>query len=1267
MKLLHIATVSVSLHEAPPGLQLTKPPPVFEANACAQPTLAMTIESNPKPKSATHEKLRLKPPTILRLPFSSPMGEEVLSPTSPNSRTPPQDRREKFAVAMGQEKATPRQRGLALETATKGDVGRLGGEAAKPKKVPGLNVVTTFPTRKASAQTTGDDDSRQYPPRGSSRPGNTAWKGDASNGQQTRHRYQPSVNSLTSAGPKGRLGDLRRADSKVSTLSPSDRAVVIGISLPQNEASDVPISAVSPVRERDRKLGSQLARDRRPSITPSIVITPAKDIEPWSAEAEDDKASPPRPRARSRSSVYSQGPGLSNIIDSSVVPPVPALPPESKQHNMWIKTGKEPSERVMSTCTIFDEEEDPVMGARGRPGSGQSQNRILHCSSMDTIATRPRSQGWWNNIMSPFWPKSPMSFKTPPLPSPKNGSPQGDDRNTLIEEDDVSVLNEKAGDLESKHTSWTDSPIEEEHEKPALTFDEILPGTTRSITALQPDTAVPDSSIIPSRFEGFGAAAEYFEACLYEEHSSTPYFACQNHSCLPRDFEANGVHQDDLKMSSMRGVGLEEANPSMSNAEGSRAIDALQAPTNRFSSALHEAVSPEPRQRPTSDATVIEDLDETPDVQEAYAASVVKAPEPIPMAQPAAIREEIEPEEPVAPIKQTYRTPPPPPPPPADSPVREFRPATPAKRYIAVMPPEPSPPKAYEEPITPGPQTQAPKDALPLRNLRDNTPAQDTSIVNHNYYGRGFRQSGEQTSMADFFPPPKKGKQYPRGGETSEEQERGIQEEKKGGKGEEKKNKSTFKESKPSMLSKLGNCCCHRRKDNGDKDSKMSRKKKRLLWLLAAGLIWMIILIVVLAMTLHRKGDTMAVQSQWLNITGYPPIPTGVSTIAQPNAVDEVSGCVVPDTLWSCALPKEQQQVIAPNAPDQPNFRVEIRFQNGTNATSSINSTTNSKRSERVAKPASTGSFIRRRLLELRNALPSSLYIASPSPPNPEDQSFLGNTTDGNHAPYDGEYTPFFMTFDPPAPLPSSSRLLKRATTSISSTAPSTADPFPNLATVIPSASANPNGTASPANLYPFPAAQPLRLFDRGLASEHYGFYTYFDRSIFLKSTGLFNGSYTSVPGDGDGGALENSAKVRCTWAQTRFLVQIWTNKGSPYPLLSGNGTLVPQSGQNATSLANSSANDLSRPGSFPYPVTILLDRHGGDIKTKEIYCYGLDDSEKPTSTKKVALEDRAFKGTLVNPAQGPFASVKVDLKDGGPGGIDGGSGGCRCAWQNWK
>jgi hypothetical protein len=188
------------------------------------------------------------------------------------------------------------------------------------------------------------------------------------------------------------------------------------------------------------------------------------------------------------------------------------------------------------------------------------------------------------------------------------------------------------------------------------------------------------------------------------------------------------------------------------------------------------------------------------------------------------------------------------------------------------------------------------------------------------------------------------------------------------------------------------------------------------------------------------------------------------------------------------------------------------------------------------------------------------------------------------------------------------------------------------------------DGTAAAANLLPLPSAQPLRLYNRGMDNEHYGFYTYFDRSIFLKQ---INGTNRGGnPADTDGGSSKDAAKLRCTYSQTRFLVQIWTRSKESKPLLQKS--------------ASGSTDAFKRPGTFPYPVTVTIDRHGGDPAKKNLYCYEMEDDgtiKNQESKKSFQFEDRAFGGTLVKGTQGQ-GSVS--------GSIDGGTGGCRCQWQNW-
>ncbi|OAL55883.1 hypothetical protein IQ07DRAFT_529837 [Pyrenochaeta sp. DS3sAY3a] len=422
------------------------------------------------------------------------------------------------------------------------------------------------------------------------------------------------------------------------------------------------------------------------------------------------------------------------------------------------------------------------------------------------------------------------------------------------------------------------------------------------------------------------------------------------------------------------------------------------------------------------------------------------------------------------------------------------------------------------------------------------------------------------------------------------------------------------------------------KKQEGTQEKKKKKKRGVCFWGCCCCLIFFILLAILIPVivvltrrnnnnetptTTQPQQPNQDIGNQWLNLPNYPAIPTGILTIAQPEAVEEESGCVAPTTLWSCALPKELQNSVKPNKPDQPNFQIEITFENGTAATLP----------KRAANPVSAGAFIRERLLRVRAAL-----SPSPAPPSEAEMNFLGRTTDGNSAPFEGEDTPLFITFQNPQA--KSSRLAKRADPS---------DPT-NITAVIPPPMLDTDGTAAPANLLPYPVAQPLRLFNRGKDTEYYGFYSYYDRSIFLKQ---INGTNRGGnPADTDGGSTKDAANLRCTYAETRFLVQIWTRSKDSKPLL-----------QNSTSDASAV---FRRPGTFPYPVTVTIDRHGGDPAKKNLYCYSIESDgtiKNEASKRAFQFEDRAFGGNLVNGTQGRGIVT---------GSIDGGTGGCRCQWQNW-
>ena len=1251
------------------------------------------MSTSPRPNNATPQRLQIAPHLVPRMPFSSPMGEEVLSPTTPNaSRSPPQHQIQLSQNrGIGQLNGSLSCQNYEIPKPGKGDWGNkeFKSKAATKPRWPGLNVVTNFSKPPILAQKAAD---RKLEPGhgqglGLKRQDNSGTLSRSMTVESLgiRHQRSNTQSSLKPSMSKGRIGDLSRASSKWSNLSPSDRAVVIGISVSPEEFAEQSASPEASAVE-PRGLTEQHALDRRPSVAPSIVITPAKDIAPWST-AEDDEV---QRRQRAASSVYSQLPiqNGGRFIGANIVPPIPPLPPDVKQHNEQMFTNDEKHEKnshagIISTCTIFDEDEHdniPIDVQEGQYPGGSHLKVITKRGSMDTIATKHRSQGWWNHIVSPFFPRSPMTLKfgsstptkpemaVPTPPSPGTATHAREVRTSRRVSLPPTVA--KSDWPESPRTSWTDSSIDADMEKRGFVDEDDRRGTF--ISDEPQEMPPPDSAALVSRFEGFGAAAEYYEACLYDMHSETPFFECQNHVCLPARTDSRSP-PIALEAGPTRDAdaGSSELVEPPRHAQSSQYTTTKQTPNNRFSAAFHQAITPSSKARPQSDTTLIEDWDGTPIVQEARAAPILRAPEPVTATHPQLpateprVQARPDPdqdkriEQPKEPAQVT----------PCQPPVYSSpkKPRTP-KKYVAVLPPDrtPAPYETdYGQPMSPQPMTPAAaksgvKDAIVMNGMR-RKPLESSTMQgprDHNYFRRPKTpQSEDHDSTSDLYPP------YRPGHKSPTPRVWGVQD-----KGLPQRQPKSSRE-----FPKLRNCF------SGAKPK--HKKQRRIMMAIAAGLVLLITLILVLCMTLTRKGNKTPVQSRWLNLTGYPPIPTGVSTIIQPNNILADSDCVEPSTMWSCAVPKEEQQGISPNAPDQPNFRVEIMFQNGTNATSNATAANASDIDRRsyghVVNPISARDFISSRLLVVRNVFSSNSFAPSPTPPSLEDQTFLGNSTDGNAVPFDGEYTPFFMSFESATKL-SSPSLLRRQTSSDSASSNSSSDdPFPDPTKAIPPPARNADGTAASAMLYPTPSAQPLRLYDRGLDTEHYGFYTYFDRSIFLKSSVPLNGSSNDtapVPDDEDGGASETEATVRCTWAQTRFLVQIWTKKQSLATLLDPNPNTTSstkpshRTSNNATSLSNSSANDFTQPGSFPYPVSITLDRHGGDINDKMVYCYGMDDREHILSAeKKIQLEDRAVGGNLVNPALGPFGNVNVTRAQGGPGGIDGGSGGCGCRWVNWQ
>lgn len=938
-------------------------------------------------------------------------------------------------------------------------------------------------------------------------------------------------------------------------ISPSDRPIPIGISVPSDSVSDFDFSPYQSGRQRSDS-DATLA-------TPSIIITPAAAMKSvWSPDTATESEYTP--------SIYSRA-TFNAYATVSDVPPVPALPrdmvnasnEQSNNSSYQDKYASSPrartgtlesagtafedidfdmkqKDRITSTGTVFEEDEMPL-----RDRQTQFSNLSLDTSM---VPTPRRSHGWWNVITTPFEFSRTNSVWT------QNG------RNTE-KTPDVPMMPQRFAEVPDS-PSTTSSIIWSATEKsPSINGYSPRVPITFSTTTTRP-TADESKRLDQAPYH----TPEHSASDQGRANKSPPELIGGNELLTQND----GAHKHEKTSSrSERYVlSLLSAMPTSPNVN-TAAVDTVSMP----------------RQVPEQHQPIVVNIEFHEKQQHTEALSTNANSSYSPPTQPS--------------IKGASAAP------------QSFQLGTPASRVIASQsPPHFPPPPVQQRNGSPAPAQEIKLnfqtsrfDSFGSGSHQFPPPPHFAQTASQSHYDRSSRASSPVSefdlkaqkkhkkvfNIMDWLPFLRRGRH----------------------------NKKQKKEKSRSRRWCLGCCCC----------------------LLILILIAIIVPVVVFVSKKHSNNSSdgkpggkpsstpgavpdIEQPSQWLNLTGYPPMPTGVSTIAQPEAVEKEDGCVQTTTMWSCAVPKEEQQAISPNKPDQPNLKIEIIFENGT-----ISDASKTRPAKRAANPVSAGSLVRSRFLNTR-ASPS----ASPAAPEIEDYKFLGENTDDNQTPFEGEDTPFFISvLDTKGTAPS--RFGKRADD--------------DLTKAIPQPMLKPDGTAAPANLLPLTSGQPLRLFNRGKEDEHYGFFIYYDRSIFLKET-IKNFTLGGNPADRDGGSDFDAATMRCTWAQTRFLVQIWTRSQSKKPLLG------------SPSNTNSDAT-LTRPGSFPYPVTITIDRHGGLATRKMLYCYKMETNGKIIDlpqNKQFGLEDRGFGGNIVNPAGG------FDKNVTGP--VDGGTGGCHCRWQNW-
>ncbi|KAH9845733.1 Ca2+-modulated nonselective cation channel polycystin [Teratosphaeria destructans] len=997
-------------------------------------------------------------------------------------------------------------------------------------------------------------------------------------------------------------------------VSPSDRVIPIGLSVPVSSArkGSGGSEASSLARQRSARRGED-------AQTPTIVITPAKE----DFEFVDSDFSGHRPTSSIYSRYTNYAPRTANAGDTPPVPPLPFCVARSTTQRSACKTSEEHSE----------------------PEDSQAQSKRL--TSQSHLPTPLRSKGWWNVVTSPFSAGSKSSaffWRSPSLPE------EDEDRAPIL--DDASSMGEC-----DQHAGFifTNRALDDDELRTALpqnTGTDRPPVPQRSKTApcfLASGATTVNIYRVPSH----GYAAAYYDASRHfpsviintsqrgdledlEGWSPSQSVAqSENDGALDgtpsqskrglaadyydpnKDFSTPTLLQRENRLSDEISASW---SPSQSVAcpdrESGTSKTATPAGTNRAPSidAASEAV--EDKSRATTAGTYDED-GPFADSHQSFKPNVPKdglcatrTSHVIPAATGINVfstpsQEELEYTSPPRPMQARDNT--------EQTMASCFSPlsASPVvedAHMATFVGPHPSQGELRQVEVTPYRLSTPPDRGLAAATMasRDVTrneatenalcrPAMHERTASNESFGLGIRGADdEKAQTAEIVPV---------------WQDHGF-----------------FKTAGRRVDRELG----------AQRPGPPWHKRFRLMLILGGAcllIIWIVLMVMFVA--IKSKGG-MPVEAEWLNLTGYPPLPTGVSTIIRPSKVSEVDGCVNAPQLWSCDWPL---------AEDQSNYRFEIRFRNHTVP----------KNETQLAKRGT--------------------YTAHPSAPSDDDQIFTGRYTDNVTSPYDGEQTPFYLSLlnasaltttsilasslerrGDPYPYPTSDNSSSSSVSSASSAEGPMSIPSPRLTA---------DGKPSAAELYPLAVAQPLKLYNRGQDDEHYGFYTYFDRTIYVSksSSNASDGSWlgSSISSNV---ALKDATAV-CTLSQSRLHIQMWTKKSAVASL----DSVVPLKGLPAI---NSTANNMTAPGSFPYSVTISLDRHGGSAREKGVYCYGISEGQKVDKDLKTWIdEDRAFGGVLVNPAAVPSSSGTAVMKRrtaiDSYEGIDGGTGGCSCEWQNWR
>lgn len=321
----------------------------------------------------------------------------------------------------------------------------------------------------------------------------------------------------------------------------------------------------------------------------------------------------------------------------------------------------------------------------------------------------------------------------------------------------------------------------------------------------------------------------------------------------------------------------------------------------------------------------------------------------------------------------------------------------------------------------------------------------------------------------------------------------------------------------------------------------MSRAKK---WCMIGAFA---LIVVITAAVLGGVFATMKTRSKVENMpssssSSQPTLPTGTFSVRPFRGADSLTTCIIPSYQWSCVLPPDTTFPVTTATND--NFRVpEFIFT--------------------IAKqdPASPPSGLQR-------PVPTDV----PSATDYQKLADVDGIQDTHHP--EGEQTHYYIS-------------LKTSTNT-----------DPNL---------QPRAIQIREESHTLPKAlnfQPLRLFDRGLPTEHFGFHVY-----FLKTVQFADDSQQPSSGRPDtGGVTAADAGYRVEWHNTRFQVKIFTSSGKGSGGSDGNGgAMVVMS-------------DRSRSDELTLPVEIWEDRaNGGKVNDgQSITSWILDSNGYPVVEKPI-------------------------------------------------